>query len=133
MLDLFADAEPWQEPLAAGAVILHRFAFNAAEQLIRDINDVASQSPFRQMVTPGGYTMSVAMTNCGALGWTTDRHGYLYAPVDPVTDQTWPPMPAVFHELALAAAAAGFCARAYILLRLWQLSRAMAPAPEASI
>ncbi len=54
MLDLFADAEPWQEPLAAGAVILHRFAFNAAEQLIRDINDVASQSPFRQMVTPGG-------------------------------------------------------------------------------
>lgn len=62
MLDLFADAEPWQEPLAAGAVILHRFAFNAAEQLIRDINDVASQSPFRQMVTPGGYTMSVAMT-----------------------------------------------------------------------
>ena len=47
MLDLFADAEPWQEPLAAGAVILHRFAFNAAEQLIRDINDVASQSPFR--------------------------------------------------------------------------------------
>lgn len=65
MLDLFADAEPWQEPLAAGAVILRRFAFNAAEQLIRDINDVASQSPFRQMVTPGGYTMSVAMTNCG--------------------------------------------------------------------
>ena len=61
MLDLFADAEPWQEPLAAGAVILHRFAFNAAEQLIRDINDVASQSPFRQMVTPGGYTMSVGI------------------------------------------------------------------------
>ena len=107
MLDLFADAEPWQEPLAAGAVILHRFAFNAAEQLIRDINDVASQSPFRQMVTPGGYTMSVAMTNCGRLGWTTDRHGYLYAPVDPVTRHTWPLMPAVFHELALAAAAAG--------------------------
>ena len=41
MLDLFADAEPWQEPLAAGAVILHRFAFNAAEQLIRDINAVS--------------------------------------------------------------------------------------------
>lgn len=55
MLDLFADAEPWQEPLAAGAVILRRFAFNAAEQLIRDINDVASQSPFRQMVTLGIY------------------------------------------------------------------------------
>ena len=93
MLDLFADAEPWQEPLAAGAVILHRFAFNAAEQLIRDINDVASQSPFRQMVTPGGYTMSVAMTNCGHLGWTTHRQGYLYSPIDPQTNKPWPAMP----------------------------------------
>lgn len=90
MLDLFADAEPWQEPLAAGAVILHRFAFNAAEQLIRDINNVASQSPFRQMVTPGGYTMSVAMTNCGHLGWTTHRQGYLYSPIDPQTNKPWP-------------------------------------------
>lgn len=87
MLDLFTDAEPWQEPLAAGAVILRRFAFNAAEQLIRDINDVASQSPFRQMVTPGGYTMSVAMTNCGHLGWTTHRQGYLYSPIDPQTNK----------------------------------------------
>lgn len=75
-----------------GAVVLRRFARERAPALLQAIADVASQSPFRQMVTPGGYTMSVAMTNCGALGWTTDRHGYLYAPVDPVTDQTWPPM-----------------------------------------
>ncbi len=107
MLDLFSDTPLWQEPLAPGAVVLRRFARERAPALLQAIADVASQSPFRQMVTPGGYTMSVAMTNCGALGWTTDRHGYLYAPVDPVTDQTWPPMPAVFHELALAAAAAG--------------------------
>ncbi|XJP25067.1 DNA oxidative demethylase AlkB [Klebsiella pneumoniae] len=106
MLDLFSDTPPWQEPLAPGAVVLRRFASERAPALLQAIADVASQSPFRQMVTPGGYTMSVAMTNCGALGWTTDRQGYLYAPVDPVTDQTWPPMPAVFHELALAAAAA---------------------------
>ncbi|OSK01832.1 alpha-ketoglutarate-dependent dioxygenase AlkB [Escherichia coli SHECO001] len=109
MLDLFADAEPWQEPLAAGAVILHRFAFNAAEQLIRDINDVASQSPFRQMVTPGGYTMSVAMTNCGHLGWTTHRQGYLYSPIDPQTNKPWPAMPQSFHDLCQrAATAAGY-------------------------
>ena len=95
MLDLFADAEPWQEPLAAGAVILRRFAFNAAEQLIRDINDVASQSPFRQMVTPGGYTMSVAMTNCGHLGWTTHRQGYLYSRIDPQINRG-PPCHRVF-------------------------------------
>lgn len=109
MLDLFADAEPWQEPLAAGAVILRRFAFNAAEQLIRDINDVASQSPFRQMVTPGGYTMSVAMTNCGHLGWTIHRQGYLYSPIDPQTNKPWPAMPQSFHDLCQrAATAAGY-------------------------
>lgn len=107
MLDLFADAEPWQEPLAAGAVILRRFAFNAAEQLIRDINDVASQSPFRQMVTPCGYTMSVAMTNCGHLGWTTHRQGYLYSPIDPQTNKPWPAMPQSFHHLCQRAATAG--------------------------
>ncbi|MDC8809159.1 hypothetical protein PRR77_20545, partial [Klebsiella pneumoniae] len=79
MLDLFSDTPPWQEPLAPGAVVLRRFARERAPALLQAIADVASQSPFRQMVTPGGYTMSVAMTNCGALGWTTDRHGYLYA------------------------------------------------------
>ncbi len=32
MLDLFANAEPWQEPLAPGAVILRRFVFNVADE-----------------------------------------------------------------------------------------------------
>ena len=85
MLDLFADAKPWQEPLASGAVILRRFAFDCAPSLLQAIAAIARQSPFRQMVTPGGYTMSVAMTNCGRLGWTTDQHGYLYSPFDPLT------------------------------------------------
>ena len=53
--------------------------------------------------------MSVAMTNCGAAGWVTDRRGYRYDPIDPLTGQPWPPMPAVFMELAQeAAGAAGF-------------------------
>jgi len=61
------------------------------------------------MVTPGGFTMSVALTNCGALGWTTDRRGYRYTRTDPDTGRPWPAMPAAFAELACdAAAAAGF-------------------------
>ncbi|MCV3304722.1 DNA oxidative demethylase AlkB, partial [Leclercia adecarboxylata] len=68
-----------------------------------------SASPFRQMVTPGGYTMSVAMTNCGGLGWTTNTRGYLYSPVDPLTDAHWPPMPDVFAALCHDAA----CAASY--------------------
>ena len=57
MLDLFADDEPWQEPLAPGAVILRRFARLHSPQLMAAIHDVAARSPFRHMVTPGGYTM----------------------------------------------------------------------------
>jgi alkylated DNA repair protein (DNA oxidative demethylase) len=109
MLDLFADETPWQEPLAEGAVILRRFARANAAALIEQIGKVSQLSPFRQMVTPGGYTMSVAMTNCGARGWTTNQHGYLYSPDDPLTGRPWPPMPQPFRELADAAStAAGY-------------------------
>lgn len=109
MFDLFADEAPWQEPLAEGAVILRRFACADAGQLLGQISLLADRSPFRQMVTPGGYTMSVAMTNCGDVGWTTDSHGYLYSPIDPLTSQPWPAMPTIFRELSDAASkAAGY-------------------------
>jgi DNA oxidative demethylase len=49
------------------------------------------------------------MTNCGQAGWITDRTGYRYARLDPVTEQDWPAMPAAFRSLAACtAAAAGF-------------------------
>lgn len=109
MLDLFADADPWQEPLAPGATILRRFALADADALLAGINAVASASPFRQMITPGGYTMSVAMTNCGGLGWTTDARGYRYASIDPLTDRPWPAMPQAFAALCeQASTAAGY-------------------------
>ena len=109
MLDLFADADPWQEPLAPGATILRRFALADADVLLAGINAVASASPFRQMITPGGYTMSVAMTNCGGLGWTTDARGYRYASIDPLTDRPWPAMPQAFAALCeQASTAAGY-------------------------
>ena len=53
--------------------------------------------------------MSVAMTNCGSLGWVTDRSGYRYDSLDPERGQPWPAMPASFLRLAQTAAAkAGF-------------------------
>jgi len=53
--------------------------------------------------------MSVAMTNCGAAGWVSDRTGYRYRRIDPETGRPWPAMPAVFAELAARAAeVAGF-------------------------
>jgi alkylated DNA repair protein (DNA oxidative demethylase) len=68
------------------------------------LDDVVAQAPFRHMVTPGGARMSVAMSNCGALGWVTDRRGYRYEANDPVSGRPWPALPAAFARLASAAA-----------------------------
>jgi DNA oxidative demethylase len=95
--------------LDPGAIILGQFALAEDAALLEALADVVTVSPFRRMVTPGGWTMSVAMTNCGDVGWVTDRVGYRYDPIDPTTGQSWPPMPAVFASLAgRAAEAAGF-------------------------
>ncbi len=93
------------EPLAAGAVLLRGFASADAPALLADLETVLAAAPFRHMVTPGGYRMSVAMTNCGAAGWITDRGGYRYGPLDPSTGRPWPPMPRAFEQLARRAAA----------------------------
>ncbi len=91
--------------IAPGAVLLPGFALPDENEIISAINAIAAQTPFRHMITPGGQTMSVAMTNCGPLGWVTDRKGYRYSPADPETAEPWPPMPEVFLNLAKSAAA----------------------------
>ncbi|MBO0735851.1 MAG: DNA oxidative demethylase AlkB [Alphaproteobacteria bacterium] len=109
--DLLSCLEPAQaiEPIAAGAVLLRGFARERARCLVAAIDEIARSAPFRNMVTPGGFRMSVAMTNCGRAGWVTDRTGYRYEPADPMTGRPWPPMPRPFRRLALeAAAAAGY-------------------------
>jgi alkylated DNA repair protein (DNA oxidative demethylase) len=106
--DLF-DAPSRDVALGEGAVLLGGFARAAEHALLAGIAAVAEAAPFRHMVTPGGFTMSVAMTNCGAAGWVTDRRGYRYDAKDPESGRTWPAMPAAFLEMAgSAAAAAGF-------------------------
>lgn len=98
-----------REQLAPGAWVLHGLALEHADALLREIESIAARSPFRHLVTPGGKTMSVAMTNCGAVGWFSDRRGYRYAAIDPTTGKRWPPMPEAFFRLAREAArAAGF-------------------------
>ena len=57
---------------------------------MRALGPILALAPFRHMVTPGGYRMSVAMTNCGDTGWVTDRRGYRYDAVDPLTERPWP-------------------------------------------
>jgi alkylated DNA repair protein (DNA oxidative demethylase) len=98
-----------KQPLGPGAVLLRGFARQDEAALLADLQDVIARAPLRHMVTPGGYRMSVAMTNCGALGWLTDRTGYRYDSIDPQSGKPWPSMPASFARLAAHAAAhAGF-------------------------
>jgi alkylated DNA repair protein (DNA oxidative demethylase) len=100
---------PATEALAAGAVILRSFARDDEARLMKAMTEVIAVSPLRQMTTPGGYRMSVAMTNTGGLGWVSDERGYRYDAVDPLTQAPWPAMPALFRDLAARAALqAGF-------------------------
>jgi len=102
-------APPSHERLEEGAVLLRAFAAASAAALVEEVARVARAAPFRNLITPGGYTMSVAMTNCGRVGWVSDRSGYRYDPVDPQTGAPWPALPAAFLDLAgRAAAEAGF-------------------------
>ena len=109
------EASPIASRVALGArtVLLRGFAWERAPELVATIGAIAAVSPFRHMVTPGGWAMSVALTNCGQVGWVTDRTGYRYDPIDPATGRSWPAMPWTFADMAAEAAAAagfsGFC------------------------
>jgi DNA oxidative demethylase len=108
--DLFdgtARSDALSEPLTDGAVVLRGFAMLEATAVMEALQDVLLAAPFRHMVTPGGFRMSVAMTNCGRAGWITDRRGYRYEPLDPTTGRPWPPLPGSFVQLATRAAAQG--------------------------
>jgi alkylated DNA repair protein (DNA oxidative demethylase) len=111
MSSLFDDDPALQsrEVLEEGAVLLRRFAARQAAALIEEVRRIAEAAPFRHLITRGGFPMSVAMTNCGRVGWVSDRSGYRYDPVDPDTGKPWPPMPPLFQDLAARSAAeAGF-------------------------
>ena len=91
--------------LGPGSALLEGFALGREAPLLAGLAAVLRRAPFRHMLTPGGLRMSVAMTNCGALGWVSDRAGYRYTELDPETGRPWPPMPSSFRELAATAAA----------------------------
>src|SRR3984893_12281221 len=109
LFDIAPTRESQRQALTAGAVVLRGRALPVEGAVLAALDQVLAQAPFRHMVTPGGFTMSLGMTNCGAAGWVTDRTGYRYDPLDPESGLPWPPMPESFLTLARnAAAKAGF-------------------------
>ena len=109
LFDPASGAESYKEELCQGAFILHSFALLDETAVLEAVRKVLERAPFRHMLTPGGFRMSVAMTSCGSLGWVTDRSGYRYDANDPESGLPWPPMADSFLKLANnAAAEAGF-------------------------
>jgi alkylated DNA repair protein (DNA oxidative demethylase) len=94
--------------VAPEVVLLHGFAV-PTEDLDAAVEIISAAAPFRHLKTPGGRSMSAAMTSCGACGWYSDARGYRYERVDPITGKPWPAMPDRFVRLAgEASIAAGF-------------------------
>jgi len=65
-------------------------------ELLDGVHSVIAQGALAPDAHAGRFGMGVAMTNCGALGWVSDRGGYRYAPLDPLSAHPWPNMPADF-------------------------------------
>lgn len=112
-LDLFADdaleQQPRDEQIGEQSWVLRGFALPVIDELLPALDGILAAAPLRHMMTPGGFSMSVGTSSCGALGWITDRSGYRYSAVDPLSGKPWPDIPEVLSELAQAAAQrAGF-------------------------
>ncbi len=112
MRDLFETDPPRFDPalretptrIAPGAWLLPGRALHAEQDILSALSTIAEAAPFRQMKTPGGHSLSVAMTSCGSLGWVSDAHGYRYQRTDPLSGKPWPAMPDIFTVLAVSAA-----------------------------
>jgi alkylated DNA repair protein (DNA oxidative demethylase) len=109
LFETMPDVRPSREAMAEGAVLLRGFARAFEPELLPALRAIVKQAPFRHLITPGGHRMSVAMTNCGSVGWVSDSTGYRYDAIDPESRQPWPAMPVVLRRLAADAASdAGF-------------------------
>lgn len=69
--------------------------------LVDEIRQAVREAPLLVPAMPRtGREMSVRMTNCGELGWVTDKErGYRYQPTHPLTGAPWPPIPETLLEI----------------------------------
>ena len=105
--DLFSPIAPEIEELRPG-IFLFRSHVNV-EEFMKVVTSTAEKIPFRQMITPGGKKINVSVTSMGENGWYSDRRGYRYERIDPVTGNEWPKMPKDIETIiSNAAKKAGF-------------------------
>jgi alkylated DNA repair protein (DNA oxidative demethylase) len=108
-MDLFESDTPIIQPVLPDVWLLKNYVALNETSILQDLASVIKQAPLRNMLTPMGFAMSAAMTNCGDLGWLSDRKGYRYDAINPINNLAWPKMPESFLALAKQAATlAGF-------------------------
>ena len=100
---------PTKQEIIKDVYLLSGFVAPVEREVLTGLASIIQAAPLRQMMTPSGFPMSVTTSNCGQLGWVSDKKGYRYSAVDPVSNTPWPTMPASFLQLAQdAASMAGF-------------------------
>jgi len=85
----------------APGIAYHPGYWRAAEQvaLVEELRAVLKSAPlFTPAMPRTGKPFSVRMTNCGPLGWVSDREGYRYQARHPLTGEAWPAMPAMLRD-----------------------------------
>ena len=102
MTDMFSAIRSDREEIREGVLLLPGFC--SSREILPVIRGIVEIAPFRHMLTPGGRPMSVAMTNCGSVGWISDRDGYRYSATDPESHRDWPAMPEIMFDMAQKAA-----------------------------
>jgi len=83
--------------------------------LLDEVLKIINTAPFYTPTMPKtGRPFSVLQTNCGSLGWVSDKNGYRYQSTHPITNMPWPPLPKS-------------------MLDLWQQLTALETPPEACL
>lgn len=79
-------------------------AIDEQRRLVAEVREVVTRAPFYNPAMPrSGSPYSVRMSNCGSHGWVSDRSGYRYSPVHPLTGEPWPAIPPTVLDLWHAA------------------------------
>lgn len=102
-VDLFSSAqrESCPEYFSEHTCLFRGGLLTRMSDIVSELENLLLSEPFRRVVTPGGNLMSVGMSSCGALGWTSDHAGYRYVAISPETGLPWPDMPVTFYQLAV--------------------------------
>ncbi len=91
-------------------------SFDQQRRLLAELRQILERAPLYSPAMPrSGSPYSVRMSNCGSHGWLSDRSGYRYSPVHPVSGEAWPPIPQMVLDLWHGATGAAYAPQACLI------------------